>query len=528
MNSPVDPYILDLERDVLACLSVFQDSKEEHDGYQSPLQSDKSLLSIPSLSAGKRDTFQVTSRLEEFRRLDSVVQSENSGLPSTRLVQRNMPHFQSNNIVAVSRRTKVRLERSDTTPLDMNTASNRYFHQFLPRRWLSTYWSLYFYDWFHYFLRWHTYYAMILWSTLWTIFVLCFALIYYGLNHSVIELPECKLSAGFNFTFSTAFGFSLLTTTTVGYTLPGGTNSFFEHCPAVQISIYVQCIISLLFNAVLLSFLYARISRAENRSRKLLFADKAIIRPIVVHRGDGHKSHRWSFEFRIFDLDATHPVVESHVRVYASFLPDCQQLQVCRLLRPADTLEGWVFTSVPYSIVHEIDNFSPLAPIHTQATAYDTWFNGSHGLDRRASDARTLQTTRWLCPICSHPCADLASLMSHIRYMKIKNEYSNIPIHDSHQSIPDELLDIHSAKLDVITEEMLKKYLERAEIICVVEGIDPITSGTFQALQSYTLDNIVFNGSFKNCIRLNGDKFLVDLDAFHHITPSYQSELYEE
>ena len=500
------------------------------------LSGSETSISHPPNSVRERADSQVTPKLDEFRQwyeVDSVNQPAHltttnvtgglSNLPYTRLVQRNMPHYQSHNTITLSRRSKVRLEYSD----HVDASPPRWFHPCLPRNWLMSYWSLFLYDWFHYFLRWHTYWAMIVWSIVWTIFVLFFAAIYYGLNHSVIEKAECKLATGFDFTFSTAFGFSLLTTTTVGYTLPGGTNSFFENCPTVQIAIYAQCIIALLFNALLISFLYARVSRAESRSRKLLFGNKAVIRPVIVSRGDGGISYRWTFEFRIFDLDACHPTVESHVRVYAS-LPNSQELQVCRLLRPADTLEGWVYTSVPYTVVHEIDIFSPLAPPLKQSAEYDTWFNGKNGLDRRASEARTLQTARWICPICSIACADLASLMSHIKYMKIKNKHSKMSVDShSHLLIADDLLNIHTTKLDVITEDMLKKHLEKVEIICAVEGIEPITSGTFQALQSYTLDDIVFNGSFKNCIRLQDDNFVVDLDAFHH-TSSKSADNVEE
>jgi len=54
-----------------------------------------------------------------------------------------------------------------------------------------------------------------------------------------------------------------------------------------------------------------------------------------------------------------------------------------------------------------------------------------------------------------------------------------------------------------------------------VEGIDPITSGTFQALQSYTIDDIVFGGTFAPCIRQEKNEFVVNLDAFHKIEPTY-------
>jgi hypothetical protein len=61
--------------------------------------------------------------------------------------------------------------------------------------------------------------------------------------------------------------------------------------------------------------------------------------------------------------------------------------------------------------------------------------------------------------------------------------------------------------------------LEISEVICVVEGIDPLTSGTFTALYSYRAEDIVWdNGAvFHPCIRVDSDIFRVDLDRFHQI-----------
>ena len=77
------------------------------------------------------------------------------------------------------------------------------------------------------------------------------------------------------------------------------------------------------------------------------------------------------------------------------------------------------------------------------------------------------------------------------------------------------------------------------EIICVVEAIDPMASGTFQAIQSYTLDDIVFDAEFAPCVLADdpkagsedvgwlgrwfvgrsavGRSVKVDLDSFHKL-----------
>jgi hypothetical protein len=324
------------------------------------------------------------------------------------------------------------------------------------------------------------------------------------------------LQSGFG--FYSAFAFSLQTATTVGYTLPPGTNFFFQHCPGVNITIYFQMLLSLFYNAFLLAFLFTRIARTELRATQVLFSNKAILKPVIYDEGKGDgEVTRWTLEVRIFDLDAQHPIVEAHVRMYASFLPDNQHLQVCRLLRPDDSYNGWVYTSVPYSVVHELDIFSPLCPPQGRNLLHEhkKWFIGWNGMERREADSRIENSMGWVCPICSQGSGELSRLKRHMRYMKAQDAACNMPIEGTHQEIPDHLLEPRAPITNSIDEEKLRKHLNNVEIICVVEGIDPITSGCFQALQSYTLEDIEFRSHFKPCVGREGDSVVVDLDAFH-------------
>jgi hypothetical protein len=53
-----------------------------------------------------------------------------------------------------------------------------------------------------------------------------------------------------------------------------------------------------------------------------------------------------------------------------------------------------------------------------------------------------------------------------------------------------------------------------------VEGIDPLSSLTFQALQSYRYEDIIWSNtaSFHPCIAVDKDRMLrVDLDRFHDV-----------
>lgn len=169
-------------------------------------------------------------------------------------------------------------------------------------------------DWFHVFLRHGTWKSITTIIVVWTIMIIVFSFMYM-LADAVQPDVDCGLTesnqeGGYgDLAFSSAFAFSLETATTVGYGLPGSSNAFFEGCPELQIVIYMQMLYSLLFNAFLFAFFFARLSRSENRGFQVIFGDKAVIR-----RGD---DGRWTMSVRIYDCDPRHPLVEAHVRFYA-------------------------------------------------------------------------------------------------------------------------------------------------------------------------------------------------------------------
>jgi hypothetical protein len=66
-----------------------------------------------------------------------------------------------------------------------------------------------------------------------------------------------------------------------------------------------------------------------------------------------------------------------------------------------------------------------------------------------------------------------------------------------------------------------------SEIIVVVEGIDPLLSGTFQALHSYQFDDLVWHehAVYSPCMQVHRDYVEVDLDEFHKVNlPSTASK----
>lgn len=123
-----------------------------------------------------------------------------------------------------------------------------------------------------------------------------------------------------------------------------------------------------------------------------------------------------------------------------------------------------------------------------------------------------------ICPVCGESFGTHERLVNHVRYNKIVESERDFPIEGSHLGIPESEL---NKKPDVpITDiQSFEKFFEddMAEILCVVEGIDPVMSGTFQALQSYGKDDIVWNKNayFRPCLNVDGSKIEIDLDDFH-------------
>lgn len=125
-----------------------------------------------------------------------------------------------------------------------------------------------------------------------------------------------------------------------------------------------------------------------------------------------------------------------------------------------------------------------------------------------------------ICPVCGESFGTHERLVNHVRYNKIVEMGRDIALEGSHLSIPESDL-INKPAAPITDIEAFEKFFEdeMAEILCVVEGIDPVMSGSFQALQSYTKDDIVWHKGayFRPCLNVDGTKIEIDLDDFHEI-----------
>ena len=364
--------------------------------------------------------------------------------------------------------------------------------------------------------------------SVWTSSIIVFASIYVAYDH-INDEPVCGLgrypegeedsSVRDPITFGAAFALSLETCTTVGYGLPNGINSYFEKCGVLQVIIYFQMAYSMVFNAFLLAFLYARLGRAETRSNQVIHSSKALVSII-----DGQVR----FQVRLFDADSKHPVVEAHVRLYCvmNHRPVPRPL---RLLQPNDELGGMLFLSFPTVISHHIDVYSILHPSAEAPLA-------PSGLILRQVDGVTSNRDDVICPVCGESFGTLERWKNHVQYQQIVETKDNFPLDNTHRSLDLARIKEHMNSTPITDLDTLKDYFREnvSEIICVVEGIDPLQSGTFQALQSYRFEDIVWdeNSQFAPCLTITEGKkyrktgeriFQVDLNRYHDIVLDRQA-----
>lgn len=403
-----------------------------------------------------------------------------------RLVLRNRPFHQSSNKVHIEHNQGLRI------------------------------YSLLKFNWFHTFLRWPTKWSLTVLMVAWTGMILVFSGVYMWYDRL-----DTTISCGLGLidepmTAAAAFAFSLETCTTVGYGLPHGINSYFEEgCSSLQVIIYFQMAWSMIFNAFLLAFLYARLGRAESRGSQVICSSKALVSEV-----DG----QLRFQVRLFDADARHPVVEAHVRLYA-VMKHRPVPRPLRLLQPDDDMGGMLFLSFPSVVNHHVDLYSLLHPPTT-----NTSMNPS-GLVLREVDGATCGRDDVICPVCGESYGSLERWKNHVRYQQIVEAKDEYPIEGTHLSL--NLKEIEK-KCDLKATnnlDELKNYFQNnvSEIICVVEGIDPMMSGTFQSLQSYRFEDIVWDkySHFAPCLKVVEDKktrkFQVDLDRYHDIVPDEEA-----
>ena len=187
-------------------------------------------------------------------------------------------------------------------------------------------------------------------------------------------------------------------------------------------------------------------------------------------------------------------------------------MQPMRIFRPDDDLGGVLFTSLPSRVQHHIDFHSPISPpSQLPENGRRVWDSNyivhNSKMNLREVDTYTGGQDGMKCAVCGETYNTSENLIKHIQYNQLVESHDDIPVEGSHQEIDVDTLfkDIHAKRAESNQQpwyEEFQQYFESAniEVICVFEAIDPYLSGTFQSVQSYTIDDLCFDEDFDPCV----------------------------
>ncbi|XP_056143287.1 ATP-sensitive inward rectifier potassium channel 12 [Lampris incognitus] len=158
-------------------------------------------------------------------------------------------------------------------------------------------------------------------------------------------------------TFVAAFLFSIETQTTIGY----GARCVTEECPAAVFMVVLQSIVGCIIDAFMIGAIMAKMARPKKRAETLLFSHHA-----VIAMRDG----KLCLMFRVGNLRKSH-IVEAHIRAQL-VKPRITEEGEYIPLEQIDMNVGYdkgtdrLFVVAPLTIIHEIDEESPLFGISKQ------------------------------------------------------------------------------------------------------------------------------------------------------------------
>ena len=349
----------------------------------------------------------------------------------------------------------------------------------------------------------HTLVHMSTWKIVFIMILSNFAitLLFAGLYFLISD--ECGLEME---RFVDAVYFSVETMMTIGYGVVRD-DPYFEGCISNLILIYLQSIVGILYDAISLGVIYARISRVNQRATTIVFSDKAVINFV-----NGHPY----FCFQVCEM-RKHQLIEAHVRCYAFLrkrasprtypggdsVPHSEEkneaqphrhfmTKTMRLQHPDDELGGMLLLAVPQVVSHRIDHWSPLCP---PELCYGSRQQNFPGLIRRAVDGELGR---------EEPLSEEQQRMLFPGYPSTKEFGKKMAQDESRNAIRSYMADVS------------------LEVIVLVEGIESSQSGTVQCRHSYNVDDIVFDKTFAECVfeDTSSGGITIDFSRFHSLEES--------
>lgn len=399
----------------------------------------------------------------------------------------------------------------------------------------------------------------------WRRFLLLFCLVYNlsFVGFAVIYKAACKHCELGCESFYDALFLSVETMTTVGFGVP---DPYFKSCPWLVTVIITQCMLGTFLDSTLVGIVYQKISAGGRRSATILFSDKAVIQTV------GGANY---FMFQVCEMRRLQ-LVECQVRCYLFTRPfgvtpeeaaaeeDVGvEMRPMRLEQPDDALGAMLLLVLPTAVVHRIDEWSPLrgeSPVPANSgsrrlsVAQDSprapWSslpavpgspapgarlaapaspgggaNARLGAPRtlvppqRASEADAGVRNAVWCEACGECFQRVEQLRRHVAYLTRPGAGDD----PAHAALLERLPKEASAQE---VRQQVQSYLRThfAEVVCLIDGIDPLTSSNVQARHSYVATDIVWDSRFANCVRdtalpSGGPGILIDFGCFHDLEP---------
>mmetsp|Transcript_30593 Transcript_30593/g.42594 ORF Transcript_30593/g.42594 Transcript_30593/m.42594 type:complete len:354 (-) Transcript_30593:424-1485(-) len=238
------------------------------------------------------------------------------------------------------------------------------------------------------------------------------------------------------------------------------------------------------------------------------------------------------------------------------------QQQALRLQVPDDELGAMLFLGLPSVVVHRIDAWSPFLPKHKNNTCRAKAFfpHGSSHLRhhhhhhhhhpgsnppphnpryehrfpdilQRASDvdvgeregalpsSGSSSSTTTTTTYAAAPKKASANTAEEEKKQGSGLEAKAQRLPQQHRKTPTKTTKLSGGEAGAqSTDDEIAEYLKdvKAEVLVVVEGIDPVTSNTASKIHSYTSEDIVFGRRFAACAVENEDGVCeVDFERFH-------------
>jgi len=406
--------------------------------------------------------------------------------------------------------------------------------------------ELFLMDWYHAFLDTKFSSQMFIFAAAYIFSFCLFALVFLSIS------KPCNLNLGGS--FIRAYLLALETMMTIGYGVP---DPYMKGCWQAPVVLTVQTLLQLLMAACLVGVVFQGISRPQARACTILFSDQAVIRCIDgVHY----------LMFRICDLRIRHSLIEAHVRCYCvhQHPEHGYQSTVLRLEHPDDDLGASLLLTLPCTVVHRIDAWSPLAPYILQerhvpppypgmgsmatatgscgskATSSMNWAAKQQQRDhhrtvswpgtlQRQVDCEAGNRMSCVCPVCGSSFGTALHLQLHCKYNAKMDKTSGLPPEQCHRELKAEELQTITHE-DPSREELHTHLaLNYSEVVVLVEGIEPTTSSTLQARHSYVTGglggegDVAWDMAFAECIRVPHEGnagLMLDLGRFHMLVPA--------